>query len=127
MLILLNHALTEEQRQEAEAMGNQTFLSPSKEVQALWSNVDPHSDSLVTYLAPVFKWLRNNCPTHIDVLVQGEPGATFLAVQLVFALGGKPYYATTERSAIEVRQPDGSVKVERTFRHVRFRMYERLI
>ena len=126
MLLLINHQLTEEQERDAFALDGMSPVAPPDGVKAAWASISPHETSLKNTLKPVFNWLEDNCPGHKHVLVQGEPGATMLVVQKVWNLGGKPCYATTERKAVEVRQADGSIDVKRTFRHVRFREYERL-
>lgn len=125
LYLLFNHRLTAVQEADARAsLGVGRIIFPPEEVQALWSQVPPDSDDLAPYLAPVFTWVASQGRPGDYLLVQGDFGATGLAVRQAFALGLIPVYSTTSRKAVEEHHPDGTVHVRHTFSHVRFRRYE---
>ncbi len=99
------------------------MISLPEHLQARWSNVPPHLESIDDHLRPILDWLGEQTQPGDYVLVQGDFGAVYLSVIYAFAVGLIPLYATTERQVVEIPQPDGSVQVQRTFRHVRFRKY----
>lgn len=124
LYLLFSHQLTAEQ--EADARGRwalQQIIPLPQNLQALWSNVptDPATD-LQEFLQPVADWLAQAQPQDV-VLLQGDFGATFMMVSLCLQRGLLPVYATTTRSATETTLQDGSVRIERTFRHAGFRSY----
>lgn len=124
MLLLFNHQLTEEQREEArDALGVERFVSPPEAVKALWAKVPPELPALDQYLQPVRNWLNSAARPDDLVLVEGDFGATFLTVLHAIRLGLRPVYAATRRDAKAVQQPDGSVQLTHRFRHCRFRTY----
>jgi len=125
-LLLFSHDLTQEQIEELERGWGVEVIEPlPPELQKLWSSVPPHLDSLSQYLAPVLEWMEKIGEPGDKAVIQGDFGAVYLAVRKAFELGVTPLYATTRREVREVLQPDGSVKQERVFRHVRFRVYGR--
>jgi len=124
--ILLSHRLLREQEEELkEVWGVNEILPLPEELQRLWSNIPPHLKELSPYLEPLWRWLEEKAQPEDVAVIQGDFGATYLAVQRAFQLGITPLYATTERVVCETIKPDGSVKQERLFRHVLFRVYGR--
>ncbi len=125
-LLLFSHTLTQGQVEELERDWGVEVIEPLyPELQELWSSVPPHLDSLSQYLEPVLKWMGEMGTPGDVVVVQGNYGASYLAVNRAFDLGLIPVYATTKREMMETHLPDGSVRQERVFRHVRFRVYGR--
>jgi len=124
--LLLSHALTSEQEAElCQGWQVQEICPLPAELQALWSNVPPEIEELSAYLEPLFAWLAQKARPEDLAVIQGEFGAVYLAVQKAFALGLVPVYATTRRAVRETRLPNGAVRQERFFKHVRFRVYGR--
>lgn len=124
LLLLFNHRLTGQQADDARAsLGVGDIIFPPESIQALWSQVPPEIDDLGPYLASVFAWLAAAARPGDFVLVQGEFGATFLAVGEAHRLGLIPVYSTTSRQAVEEHLPDGRVEISHVFGHVRFRRY----
>ncbi len=124
LLLLFNHRLTGQQADDARAsLGVGDIIFPPESIQALWSQVPPEIDDLTPYLAPVFTWLADSARLGDFVLIQGEFGATFLAVGEACRLGLIPVYSTTSRQAVEEHLPDGRVEISHVFGHVRFRRY----
>lgn len=125
-LLLFSHDLTLEQREELKRDWDVEMIEPlPPELQRLWSSVPPDLAFLSQYLEPVLEWMgKVGAPGDVAV-VQGDYGASYLTVSKAFKLGLIPVYATTEREMRETHLPDGSVKQERIFRHVRFRVYGR--
>jgi phenylpropionate dioxygenase-like ring-hydroxylating dioxygenase large terminal subunit len=124
--LFLSHQLTEDQEAELRAHWGVGEIVPlPQDLQALWSQVPPYLESLTGYLSPLFRWLAENARPGDIALIQGEFGAVYLAVQKAFELGLVPIYATTRREVRETKLPDGSIRQERVFKHVRFRVYGR--
>lgn len=130
LYLLFNHTLTQTQEDDARgSLGVGKVVAPPAAVQDCWSGVPPEIDDLADWLEPVFSWLgaiasSSGPGTPLDfILVQGEFGATWLAVNEALASGLVPVYSTTSRKAEEEHLADGSVRVRHVFRHVRFRRY----
>jgi len=93
-------------------------------LQAWFGQVPPELEALTDYAAPFTQWLAERAGPTDYVLLQGDFGLTFHLVTWCLRTGhGQPVYATTARVHTETRQPDGSVLVQKTFRHARFRKY----
>ena len=124
LLLLFNHTLAAIQESDARiSLGVARIVAPPADIQTLWSQVPPDIDDLVPYLAPVFAWLVAAARPDDFVLVQGEFGATCLAVREAIRLGLVPVYSTTSRQAVEEHLPDGRVEISHVFSHVRYRRY----
>ncbi len=125
LFLLFSHILRDEQVEDARcAFGIQEVVCLPEDLQTRWSNVPPELASIEAYIQPVLNWVGEHAQSGDYVLAQGDYGLTFLTV--AFALQHKliPVYATTTRDVIETRLPDGTVQVQRIFRHVRFRKYQ---
>uniref|UniRef100_A0A832EAU3 Uncharacterized protein n=1 Tax=Desulfacinum infernum TaxID=35837 RepID=A0A832EAU3_9BACT len=123
--LLFSHHLTPAQEKELAEEWNASVLRPMPEaLKMLWGNVPPETLSVREWVHPVLAWVGSEAVPGDVMLVQGDYGATFLAVSWALSNGLVPVYATTERLLEETVQPDGSVVQQRVFRHVRFRRYE---
>ncbi len=126
VFLLFSHPLTAEQKRELLESWNVSAIAPlPPHLQRLWSGVPPHLDTLASYLEPLLSWLEAEASPGDVAVIQGDFGAVYLAVNKAFELGVIPLYATTKREVRETNQPDGSIKQERVFCHVRFRVYGR--
>ena len=124
-LVLMNHPLSEEQRKQIRGRGaGEPILAPDS-LRDQWSNVSPKGKKLPQKLKQGLDEWFGSAKEGDQVLIHGEPGASFLAVQLAFKHQLKPLYATTEREVIERVQADGSIRKESVFRHVGFRYYSK--
>lgn len=124
MLLLFSHELTVDQREDADAsLAINEFVSLSPDLQELWRNILPMKSLLSDYLEPFRRWIEENADLGDYVLIQGDFGAAYSMVNFAFSAGVIPVYATTERESVEVQMPDGSVKLERIFKHRMFRIY----
>jgi len=124
LFVIFNHNLTAAQEQDIRAnLGVREIIFPAAELQALWSQVPPGSETLRDYLAPLEQWLAMAAVPGDLVLVQGEFGAVFLLVRYCLDQGLVPVYSTTSREAAENHLPDGRVAMRHVFSHVRFRRY----
>lgn len=124
LILLFNHRLTARQEEDARAsLGIASITLPPADIRAVWAQVPADIDALADYLAPVFSWLAETARPRDFVLIQGEFGATCLAVGEAFRLGLVPVYSTTRRQAIEEHRADGRVEIQHTFAHVRYRRY----
>jgi len=126
VFLLFSHDLSPEQRQELEEKWQaEEIVFLPEDLQHRWSNIPPHLENIAPYLEPVFNWLAEEAKAQDLALIHGDFGAVYLAVERVFKLGLVPIYATTRRELHERRLPDGSIRQERIFKHVRFRIYGR--
>lgn len=123
MLLVFSHQLTEEQKKEAiDRFGVREFLKLPPELQRKWSAIPPELDSLNGYLEDILDWIEENGHRGDIALIEGDFGATMLAVNYCRRLGIIPVYAASERKVEEERYND-VVVAKRTFKHVRFREY----
>lgn len=124
LYLLFNHTLTEAQAADAyRSLGVSRIVEPPPAIRERWASVPPDLDDLADWLAPVFAWLAETARPGDHVLIQGEFGATCLAVRQAQRLGLVPVYSTTRREAHEEHMPDGTVHLRHIFAHVRFRRY----
>lgn len=125
LFLIFSHTLTPEQIEDAQNnWGVEHFIALPEALQGLWSNVPPDLASLKTYLQPLLEWLEKNISVRDLALIQGDYGASFLLVQWCWQKNIKVIYSTTERVVQEVIE-ENEVKIKRTFRHCRFREYEK--
>jgi hypothetical protein len=123
LFILLNHDISEAQKQDAKRWGIRHFISLPPALQSLWGNIPAETQNIDHLLHPIKQWLLQNAAAGDFVLIQGDFGACWIMVNFAFENNLVPVYATTDRKAVEMIQPDGSIKTVREFRHVRFRKY----
>lgn len=125
MLLLFSHELTADQREDADvSLTIDEFVFLPLDLQESWRNIPPMNPLLSDYLEPFRGWVKENANLGDYVLIQGDFGAAYSMVNYAFSAGLIPVYATTERKSVETRMPDGSVNLERTFKHRMFRRYE---
>ncbi|MBF0412090.1 MAG: hypothetical protein HQK70_05185 [Desulfamplus sp.] len=126
LFLIFNHQITLEQKQDAEkSLGISGFVDLSPTLKELWSQIPPELESVEDYLLPISEWLSQNATNGNYILIQGDFGAVYYLVNLAFRFGLVPVYSTTARRAEEVRGTNGEIRLTHTFRHVRFRKYER--
>ncbi len=125
LILLFSHTLTPEQITDAQSsLGVENFVSLPENLKTIWGNVPPEADlDFSKYLQPVTDFLTQEAKTNDIVLVQGDFGATFQIVAFCKTQQFIPIYATTERVAIEQTQADGSVILQKVFKHKAFRKY----
>ena len=119
---ITNHAITDEQRADAVAtLGIDEVIETPPDVAYRWSTVPPELDSVCDYVQPVIDWLASESLLYNDVVwVQGEWGAVFAIVQWCKENYIRCVYATTKRTAEEVKTDKG-IQIMHLFKHVRFR------
>jgi hypothetical protein len=125
LFLLFSHTLTSEQETDIQAnwvIARIVTLPDDK--QAQWSNVPPEPESITFFLKPIFDWLHQMAQPGDLVLVQGDFGATWLAINFCLSHHLIPVYATTRRQVIQTTRSDGSIHTQRLFKHERFRKYE---
>jgi hypothetical protein len=124
LLSLLNHTLTEAQKQNAFAeLGVAEILVLPPSLQLSWGQISPHGCLPIEGLLPIQNWIMEHSEPQDFVLIQGEMGATFYLVSWLLAQNRKPIYSTTERKVIEEKAEDGTVRKVNLFKHVCFRAY----
>ncbi len=126
MLLVFSHELTQEQIEDAKvALNINEFVPMPSDMQKLWQNIPPSEISIIKYIEPFHRFLKDNADSGDYALIQGDFGAVYLMVNFAFSLGFIPVYATTDRDVVEKRMPDNSVRSERVFKHRIFRRYEK--
>jgi hypothetical protein len=124
LFLLFNHTLTEVQEADARAsLGVARIIEPPAEIARMWMEIPPEMEDITAHLAPVFSWLASVAYPGDFVLIQGEFGATCLAVKEAFRLDLVPVSSTTRREAKEEHLPDGRIEIRHIFAHVRYRRY----
>jgi len=125
LLLLFNHHLTPAQEADAiDTLCIDAVVLPPDDICRLWSQIPPELPCLTDYLHPVRSWFETQAEPGDHVLIQGDFGACYWAVQTAFAMGLVPIYSTTRREAVENHLADGTVQLTHHFRHVMFRKYE---
>ncbi|MGD9732067.1 MAG: CRISPR-associated protein Csx20 [Desulfamplus sp.] len=126
LFLIFNHEITQEQGLDAEnSLEVSKFVDLPAQLKEFWKQIPAELESVKEYLSPVSEWLSQNATNGDYILIQGDFGAVYYLVNLAFELGLVPVYSTTARRAEEVRGRDGEIRLTHTFRHVRFRKYER--
>lgn len=126
MVVLMNHEMSEEQTGVAvNELKVDCFITMPPFIAAIWGNVDPEADFDKLEVEKVVKWLGETTVRRDYVLVQGDYGLTFAVVDWCLVNGRKAVYATTRRVAKESCN-EGVTIVQREFRFVKYRKYERL-
>ena len=124
MFLLFNHTLTPAQKADAQKhFGVEQFVALPDALQRLWSQIPAEAERLDAMLTPLGVWLEKYAKEGDVALVQGDFGATCLAVCKLKAMRVICCYATTKRYAIERHIGDRVLK-ESVFEHVRFRLFE---
>ncbi|QQG66587.1 CRISPR-associated protein Csx20 [Desulfobulbus oligotrophicus] len=124
LFLIFNHSFTPDQETSARTeLGVAAIVEMPPELQELWANVPPELPGLDTWLQPFYQWITKHCQPGDYILIQGDFGASYLLVG--FATGRQliPVYATTRRQAREEHLNNGRIRMEHTFKHVRFRRY----
>lgn len=124
MFLFFSHSLTEEQREDAiKNWRIEEFVPLPNELQHLFSNIPADVPELTDIIKPFKKFLKENASENDLLLIQGDFGVVYHLVNYAKKLKVVPVYATTERISVEQQQPDGSVVMNKTFRHRRFRKF----
>ena len=127
LFLLFSHKLTEKQKSAAyKELGISEIVSLPKDLQEKYSQVPADLPSLKDYAQSILDWLKSQSKKGDYVLIQGEFGLVFIMIQHAFKMGLVPVYSTTKRDAVEVHNEDGSVSMIHSFKHVRFRKYEKI-
>lgn len=127
-LIMLSHRLTPDQETELHnRFGVWEIVYLPSELQQRWSHVPPGGE-LTRELAETFvRFLLDHSAPGDCVVIQGEAGLSFLLADWCLGQERAALYATTVRSTVETRSPDGqTVQKTAIFRHVQFRRYLRV-
>lgn len=124
LFLLFNHQITPDQETDAlTSLKVQNIITMPPQIKNIWSQIQPDLDRIIDVLKPVKLWLSSQSSPGDYVLIQGDFGACFIMVYAAFEMELIPVYATTKRAVTEKLQPDGSLKITRSFKHQRFRKY----
>ena len=123
LFMLMNHALTREQEEDARKNLNvDKFINIA---DASWSDIDPSEKSIIKFVEVYKDQLRSQAKAGDILLVQGDFGATYNMIRFAKNMGLIAVYATTNRIVSEQLE-NGKVVIKREFKHARFREYEEL-
>ena len=121
LFILINHALTPEQEEDARKNLNiDKFVNIA---DAKWSDIDPSEKGVIKVVETYKDKLRSQAKSGDVLLVQGDFGATYNMIRFAKNMGLIAVYATTKRIVSE-QVENGKVVIKREFKHARFREYE---
>ena len=121
LFILINHALTPEQEEDARKNLNiDKFVNIA---DAKWNDIDPSEKSVIKVVETYKDKLRSQAKSGDVLLVQGDFGATYNMIRFAKNMGLIAVYATTKRIVSE-QVENGKVVIKREFKHARFREYE---
>ncbi|MEW5822120.1 MAG: CRISPR-associated protein Csx20 [Cyanobacteriota bacterium] len=127
LFLIFSHKLTEQQVKDAEeALGITEFVYLPDHLQVQWSNINPYGDLPEELFDTLKQWLIENAASGDYTLIQGDFGATYIAVNMAFDLGLIPVYATTERISKEIANQNGEIERKQIFKHVCYREYKKL-
>lgn len=123
--LLFSHRITELQRNDAyKTLGISEIEYPPDSVLRIWRNIPSGIETIKNHLTPVTDYIKSYGKEGDYILIQGDFGAVYLAVNWAFDSGLVPVYSTTERIHSESYN-SGSVEMKKVFRHKIFRFYER--
>ena len=123
--LLFSHHLTEPQEKEAKKILNCNSIKPLPfELMQLWTQIPPEGEIDDSLLNKFKDYLYAVSLEGDFVLVQGDFGVTFNIVNWCLQNKRIPIYATTNRIAKLIKNPDGSVKKINVFKHIQFREYK---
>jgi hypothetical protein len=124
MFLLFNHTITDAQIIDArKSLGVEKVIEIPNDLKVIWANIPPELECVCCYLEPVKTWLAMTAHAGDYALIQGDFGATYVAVRFAFKQGLIPVYSTTHREAEEEIQSDGSIRLVHRFEHYKFRKY----
>jgi hypothetical protein len=125
LILLFSHTLSPYQVTDARLNLSVNEIVPLPgNLLKKWSNVPPEIESLAGYLNDIRLWLEKNSAPGDCLLVQGDFGATCYFVQWAFKNQLIPVYATTKRIHDEKVLKNGTVEIQKSFRHKMFRKYD---
>lgn len=120
MFVLINHNLTEEQKDQAlKVFGVEDIINIADDA---WSNISPSDENILYVLNGYKKELMLEAEAGDILLVQGDFGATYNMINFAKNIGIKTIYATTKR-AVQELIIDGKSVTRREFKHEKFREY----
>jgi len=120
MFVLINHNLTEEQKDQALGVfGIESIVNIADDA---WSSINPSDENIVDALSVYKKELMLEAKAGDILLVQGDFGATYNMINFAKNIGLKTIYATTKRVVQELIIDEKSV-TRREFKHEKFREY----
>ncbi len=122
MILIFSHQLNEKQIKSANNdFAVEQFVYLPKELQNIWSNIDPDLEKLD--LESIKEFLKGEANSGDIVLIQGDFGACYSLVEFAKSLDLVPVYATTKRIAKEYLNEDGKIEKKSIFEFRRFRRY----
>lgn len=120
MFVLINHNLTEEQKDQAlRVFGVENIVNITDDA---WSSINPSDENILGALSVYKKELMLEAKAGDILLVQGDFGATYNMINFAKNIGLKTIYATTKRVVQELII-DGKSVTKREFKHEKFREY----
>ncbi len=124
LILLFSHSLTKDQVDTIKSnWGIIEIVSLPLILQEEWSNIPPEISDITKHLEGIKLWLFEIVNKNDYILIQGDFGATCYFVKWAFQNEIIPIYATTKRIHIEKELKDGSIEIQKSFKHCMFRKY----
>jgi hypothetical protein len=120
---LINHILTENQITELhEKYSISNINYPESKLSEIWSQIPITQKLDKTSIYAAVDWLEAAKAGDV-VIIQGEPGSTFMLVDYALKKKLIPIHAVSKRVSKEVREGE-QVQKQNIFEHICFREYE---
>ena len=132
MFVIMNHALTKDQIEDAKkSLGVTEFCQLPDVCKSIWANLDPERETTQLYRdlqATVGQWLHNECRAWDYVLLDGDAWACHQVIDMttkdrIEVQDPTFVKATSIRESVETVKEDGTVVKTNVFKHVKFRAY----
>lgn len=116
------HKMTKDQIADG---GKELSDNVAKEVkQLLLFTEPPTKEEIQTRLETLRKIISENTEIGDGILISSAAYFLYPAIRTIIALNRIPIASFTKREAIETEQPDGTVKLSYTFKHIKWVIIE---
>ncbi len=124
--VIISHTLNHSQINAVhnELNINEIIFLPDN-LKQLWGNIPADLPSIMDVIKPFKDYLKNNADPLDYVLIQGDMGCTYALINYAFEIGLIPCYATTKRVTVTEEDNDGIVNLNKQFKHIIYRKYEK--
>ncbi|NNM53634.1 MAG: hypothetical protein HKM05_02800 [Spirochaetales bacterium] len=127
LYLLFNHQLTDQQKENAYlTLGVENIIDLKPFTGSLWSAIPPGENFPFGELKKIVNILQTETKAGDYILIMGEWGATFYAVDWCLRSGRLPCHTTTSRKIVDEAQANKTeIDVTRRISPDSFRLYQR--
>lgn len=127
IFVILSHTLTQEQTLSAyNDLKIKDIVYMPENLKKIWSSIPPEKEKIQHTIEPILNWIKENTQENDYIIIQGDMGAVYITINYAFKLKLKPCYTTTKRVTLNEENNNGTVNIIKQFKHVRFRLYEKM-